>query len=132
MTALTGLSVVAALAGCASSDSTLEDKAHATVSTLLQACAHGEGEAVLDLLTPPQREAVFAASSVHAGCEEVLGLHVESEVLAAEVFRAAVIESVEVNEGFGTATIRGPDGGTSELELENAGDQWLVSNPPLP
>lgn len=126
--------VAATVAGCEpASPGTggLAEKAESTVSTLLQACARGDGEAALGLLTPPARAALIGSDSVVAGCDRVLDLGVEHEVHGPTVFREAVVESVEVNDDLGTVTIRSEGGATSEVELENTGDQWLVTNPPL-
>jgi hypothetical protein len=124
--------LVGAAAGCASDPPEtegLDERARATVSTLLATCARGDGEAVLGLLTPPAREEFIDAESVFEGCDRVLDLGVESEVEAPSAFRAAEVESVEMDEDLGSATIRAPDGESSEVELENSGDTLLVSNP---
>ncbi len=123
------VAATALLAGCSEVDTDLDDKARSTVATLLQACSRGEGEAAVDLLTPPAREELIGAESVVAGCDRVLDLGVESELEARTVFAEAVVEEVMAGDGFGTATIRAPDGETSEVELESVGDAWLVSNP---
>lgn len=126
--------LAAAVAGCepdSPGTGGLAEKAESTVSTLLQACARSDGEAALGLLTPPARAALISSDSVIAGCDRVLDLGVEHELEGHTVFGEAVVESVDVNDDLGTATIRAKSGATSEVELENAGDQWLVTNPPL-
>lgn len=117
------------VAACQDPTSGPADKAEATVATLLQVCARGEGEAALDLLSPAVRSVFIEAGSTFAGCEAVLELGADSEVLAPQLFSEAVVGSVHVDDGYGTATVTAPDGNTSELELESTGDQWLVSNP---
>lgn len=124
--------MAASAAGCgaeATVSGGLDEKAESTVSTLLETCARGDGEAVLGLLTPPAREMVIGAESVSEGCDRVLGLGVESEVEAPTAFRAAEVVSVEMGDDIGSATIRAESGESSEVELENSGDSLLVTNP---
>ncbi len=120
------------LAGCPEAETGPVDTAESTVKTLLHACAHESAEAALPVLTPPERSRLVTAASVADGCERVLGLTIEGEVLAPEVFEETSVDNVTTDGGFGTATIRAPGGEASSLELESRGSRWFVSNPALP
>jgi hypothetical protein len=136
-----GLALPAALvlaAGCGDTtfETSPEARAHAkaAVETWLAACAKEDGEAVNELLPPSVGEEVFKAPSVLDACERIADLTPAPEPTAEELetaFKEAKVERVEADAGFGTATVRGPEGRTSELELEIDRGRWHLSNPPL-
>ena len=110
------------------------EHASATVDTWLGACANEDSEAVVEILTPPTRELIFAAPSVLEGCEHVADLTPEAEPgpeRLKELFERAEVEHVAVDGGYGTALLRAPEERPSELELELDMGRWALTNPPL-
>jgi hypothetical protein len=119
------------LVGCGGDPAVSEnDRARAVADTLLGACAAEDAEAALGVLTPPAREELLDADSVLIGCARVLGLDLPptSSLLAVQTLERSTVEAAAVEGGFGTATIRTPEDGASEVELESVGDEWLVSS----
>jgi hypothetical protein len=136
--ALAALAAAVAAAGCGevTFKSTAESKEQAAsaVRTWLGACAAERGEAVLDPLPRPVRKEILAAPDVRAGCERIADLTATPEPTSDELrtlFEETKVEHVEVDGGIGMATLRAPDGRTSELDLETDRGRWQLSNPPL-
>jgi len=138
----TGLAVagaaIAVATGCGDptygSSHETSEHARAAVETWLGACAVANGEAVVDTLPRTAREVVFTAPDVTVGCERIADLTPAASPKPEELrplFGGAKVEHVEVDAGFGKATVRSPGGNTSELELELDRGRWVVSNPPL-
>lgn len=131
-TLLAAAALAAATAACGQQDADATDRAAATVQTLLDACEQEQGEVALQLLTPPVRAELLDAGSVRAGCEQVLELVEDGEVpdfVLRRSFAETTLEAIEVDAGFGRATLRSADGTTSDVELEDAEGRWLIANP---
>jgi len=134
--ALAALASVATACGQVTYKSTPEsrEEAASAVRTWLGACATERGEAVLEPLPGPTRELVLTARDVRSGCERIADLSAVPEPTSDELrtlFEDTKVEHVEVEGGIGAATLRAPDGRTSELDLQTDRGRWLLSNPPL-
>ena len=109
-------------------------QAASAVRTWLGACAAERGEAVLEPLTRPTRKLILTARDVPSGCERIADLTAAPTPTRDEL-RALCeetrVEKVEVEGGTGSATLRAPDGRTSELDLETDRGRWQLSNPSL-
>ena len=138
VSALAGVATAILLAGCGDdtygSSHGTKEQAKAAVETWLGACAVEDGEAVLVPLARSTREMIFKAPEVIEGCERIADLTPVEEPSPEELtklFGGAHVEHVAVDGGTGTATVRAPNGRTSEFELEVDRGRWLLSNPSL-
>jgi hypothetical protein len=110
--------------------------ARSTVQTWLDACWRENGEAALAPLTPAAREIVLKGPGVLAGCEQLARLAPGTAPPPPErlkaIFTRARVESVKMDAGYGTATVRSPAGPPIELDLELDRGTWQLSHPQLP
>lgn len=127
---LTAAIALSACAASSTSDAGPEENVHEAVETLLDACAHENGLAAMEMLTEPARRTFLASGSVLEGCRKATEPLVSEgvpELLVAESFAAAEITEVSVHGDHASAVVEA-EGSRTELDAEDAGGVWHVAN----
>lgn len=128
--AVTAAIALSACAASSTSDAGPEEKVHEAVETLLDACAHENGLAAMEILTEPARRSFLAADSPLAGCRKVtepLVSEAVPDLLIPDRFAAAEITEVTVHGDEASAMVES-EGSRTELDAEDAGGVWQVAN----
>ena len=120
------LAVATLLSGCLQQGPEPQDRVEASVHAFLAACAREDSEAALGVLTSLQRTEFLAADTVADACAGALGLAPLGAASAASVFGRATVGAVRVDGDTGGARLEAGTGETTSVELEDAGDGWLL------
>ena len=119
-------------AGCDHRNPSSRDHAEATAETFLESCARDDPEAAMGVLTEPLRTAFSRVGSTARACARFLGVGDPSQEDAAllAAFSRAKVSSGVVSGGLARATLAGPGGTRSNLDLGFSAGEWKVETPP--